>query len=216
MQYASQLYSAALRMTRNPADAEDIVQETYLKAYRAYDSYREGTNLKAWLYRILTNSFINTYRKRQREPLRSDAEEIEALPPRHAARRNPELVVQRAVVRPLDMPPFDKVRNRVAVLFEGAQGVLLDLAWGTYPFVTSSSTVAGNACGGSGVGPRDINGVIGIVKAYTTRVGAGPFPSEKERKSSPPQRAVGELPQQATAQHGPSIQVGNMYYGTCT
>ena len=64
------------------------------------------------------------------------------------------------------------------ILFEGAQGTHLDIDHGTYPFVTSSNTVAGNACGGSGVGPRDINGVVGIVKAYTTRVGAGPFPAE--------------------------------------
>ena len=58
MQYAQQLYSAALRMTRNPADAEDVVQETYLKAYRAYHTFKEGTNLKAWLYRILTSSGV--------------------------------------------------------------------------------------------------------------------------------------------------------------
>lgn len=64
------------------------------------------------------------------------------------------------------------------ILFEGAQGSHLDIDHGTYPFVTSSNTVSGNACCGSGVGPKDINGVIGIVKAYTTRVGAGPFPSE--------------------------------------
>ncbi|HZB00765.1 MAG TPA: sigma-70 family RNA polymerase sigma factor [Actinomycetota bacterium] len=62
------LYGAALRMTRNPADAEDLLQETTLRAYRGFSSFQEGTNLKAWLYRILTNSFINTYRKRQREP----------------------------------------------------------------------------------------------------------------------------------------------------
>ncbi|MGD2051524.1 MAG: sigma-70 family RNA polymerase sigma factor [Acidimicrobiia bacterium] len=68
MQYAPQLYSAALRMTRNPTDAEDIVQETFLKAYRAYHTFREGTNLKAWLYRILTNTYINRYRKQQRRP----------------------------------------------------------------------------------------------------------------------------------------------------
>jgi RNA polymerase sigma-70 factor, ECF subfamily len=62
------LYGAALRMTRNPADAEDLLQDTYLRAYRGFAGFKEGTNLKAWLYRILTNSFINTYRKRQREP----------------------------------------------------------------------------------------------------------------------------------------------------
>jgi RNA polymerase sigma-70 factor (ECF subfamily) len=63
------LYSAALRLTRNPTDAEDLVQETFLRAYRGFASFQEGTNLRAWLYRILTNSFINTYRKKQREPV---------------------------------------------------------------------------------------------------------------------------------------------------
>src|ERR671910_2506900 len=63
------LYGAALRMTRNPQDAEDLVQETYLRAYRGFSGFREGTNLRAWVYRILTNTFINSYRKKQREPL---------------------------------------------------------------------------------------------------------------------------------------------------
>ena len=67
--YLDQLYGAALRMTRNPADAEDLVQDAYAKAYASFHQYRPGTNLKAWLYRILTNTFINSYRKKQREPL---------------------------------------------------------------------------------------------------------------------------------------------------
>jgi RNA polymerase sigma-70 factor (ECF subfamily) len=62
------LYGAAMRLTRNPSDAEDLVQETYLRAFRGFGGFTEGTNLKAWLYRILTNQFINTYRKKQREP----------------------------------------------------------------------------------------------------------------------------------------------------
>lgn len=77
LNYLDQMYSAALRMTRNPADAEDLVQETYAKAYASFHQFRAGTNLKAWLYRILTNTFINSYRKKQREPQRSAAEEIE-------------------------------------------------------------------------------------------------------------------------------------------
>jgi RNA polymerase sigma-70 factor, ECF subfamily len=72
-----EMYGAALRMTRNPADAEDLVQETYLRAYRAFDSFQEGTNLRAWLYRILTNAYINVYRKRQREPQMVSDDEIE-------------------------------------------------------------------------------------------------------------------------------------------
>jgi RNA polymerase sigma-70 factor (ECF subfamily) len=76
MPLIDQLYSAALRMTRNPADAEDLVQEAYLKAYAAFKSFADGTNLKAWLYRILTNTYINGYRKRQRQPLQSPTDEI--------------------------------------------------------------------------------------------------------------------------------------------
>jgi len=73
------LYSAAMRMTRNAADAEDLVQETYLKAYRAYERFEVGTNLKAWMYRILTNSYINDYRKKQRRPDESDIDDVEDL-----------------------------------------------------------------------------------------------------------------------------------------
>jgi RNA polymerase sigma-70 factor, ECF subfamily len=76
MPLLDQLYGAALRMTRNPADAEDLVQETYLKAYAAFGSFRAGTNLRAWLYRILTNTYINGYRKRQRQPSQHPTEEI--------------------------------------------------------------------------------------------------------------------------------------------
>jgi len=68
MPYMSGLYAAALRMTRNRSDAEDLVQETYLRAYRGFEGFREGTNLKAWLYRILTNTFINLYRAKKRRP----------------------------------------------------------------------------------------------------------------------------------------------------
>src|ERR687895_524386 len=79
MEYMSALYTAALRMTRNPADAEDLVQETYLKAYRGFGTFQEGTNLKAWLYKILTNTFINRYRAKKRRPEESDIEDIEDL-----------------------------------------------------------------------------------------------------------------------------------------
>lgn len=79
MTYMSSLYSAALRMTRNPADAEDLVQETYLKAYRAFGSFQDGTNLKSWLYKILTNTFINTYRSRRRRPVETQLDDVEDL-----------------------------------------------------------------------------------------------------------------------------------------
>jgi RNA polymerase sigma-70 factor (ECF subfamily) len=79
MGYMGPLYSAALRMTRNPSDAEDLVQETYLKAYRAFGTFQEGTNLKSWLYKILTNTFINTYRSRRRRPSETELDEVEDL-----------------------------------------------------------------------------------------------------------------------------------------
>ncbi len=77
MEHMPSLYTAALRMTRNPADAEDLVQETYLKAYRAFGGFTEGTNLKAWLYRILTNTYINSYRAKKRRPEESDIDDLE-------------------------------------------------------------------------------------------------------------------------------------------
>jgi RNA polymerase sigma-70 factor (ECF subfamily) len=79
MQYAPQLYSAALRMTRNKADAEDLVQEAYLRGFRSFHTFQEGTNLRAWMFRILTNAYINTYRAKQRRPQESELGEIEDL-----------------------------------------------------------------------------------------------------------------------------------------
>lgn len=79
MQYAPQLYSTALRMTRNRADAEDLVQDTFVKAWRAFDSYQQGTNLRAWLFRIMTNTFINRYNARQRRPDETELDEVEEL-----------------------------------------------------------------------------------------------------------------------------------------
>ena len=79
MEHMPALYSAALRMTRNPADAEDLVQETYLRAYRGFGGFTEGTNLRAWLYRILTNTYINSYRAAKRRPEIADVEDVEEL-----------------------------------------------------------------------------------------------------------------------------------------
>lgn len=75
--FMDQLYGAALRMTRNPADAADLVQETFVKAFAAFGQFTQGTNLKAWLYRILTNTFINSYRKKQRDPYQGTIDELE-------------------------------------------------------------------------------------------------------------------------------------------
>src|SRR3954463_12247851 len=77
--FMDSLYAAAMRMTRNPSDAEDLVQETYLKAYRGFGGFEEGTNLKAWLYRILTNTYINSYRAKRRRPDESDIDDVEDL-----------------------------------------------------------------------------------------------------------------------------------------
>ena len=75
--FIDQLYGAAMRMTRNPADAQDLVQETFVKAFGAFRSFQQGTNLKAWLYRILTNTYINSYRKKQRDPYKSSTDDLE-------------------------------------------------------------------------------------------------------------------------------------------
>jgi RNA polymerase sigma-70 factor (ECF subfamily) len=77
MPYMSQLYAAALRMTRNPSDAEDLVQETYLRAYRGFEGFHDGTNLKAWLYKILTNTYINQYRAKKRRPEQVELDDVE-------------------------------------------------------------------------------------------------------------------------------------------
>ncbi len=79
MEFAPQLYSAALRMTRNQADAEDLVQEAYLRGFRSFHTFQEGTNLRAWLFRILTNAYINKYRAKQRRPLETDLADVEDL-----------------------------------------------------------------------------------------------------------------------------------------
>lgn len=79
MQYAPQLFSTAFRMTRNRADAEDLVQETFLKAWRSFDSYEQGTNLRAWLFRIMTNTYINKYNAKLRRPTETELDEVEEL-----------------------------------------------------------------------------------------------------------------------------------------
>jgi RNA polymerase sigma-70 factor (ECF subfamily) len=115
MPLLDQLYGAALRMTRNPADAEDLVQETFLKAYSAFRTFRAGTNLKAWLYRILTNTYINGYRKKQRQPLQSSADEItdwqEAQASEHTSRG-----LRSAEVEALDLLPDNDVKSALQAL----------------------------------------------------------------------------------------------------
>jgi RNA polymerase sigma-70 factor (ECF subfamily) len=133
MEHMPSLYSAALRMTRNPADAEDLVQETYLKAYRAFDSFQEGTNLKAWLYKILTNTFINTYRAAKRRPEKADVEDVEDL---YLYRRLGELQSSAGTGRSAEDEVFDRFTDvevkdaieslpeafRIAVLLADVEG----------------------------------------------------------------------------------------------
>ena len=130
MPYIDALYNTAYRMTRNAQDAEDLVQETYLKAYRNYDKFEEGTNLKAWLFKIMKNTFINEYRKRQQAPPQSDFAEIEesfeSQVSDEVARqiKNPEEefladVLDEDVQRALDTLPYD---YRMAVLLADIEG----------------------------------------------------------------------------------------------
>lgn len=115
--FVDQLYAAAMRMTRNPTDAEDLVQETMLKAFQAFHQYRPGTNLKAWLYRIQTNAFINTYRKKQREPLQSDAEDVEDWQLARAASHTSQ-GLRSAETEALDALPDDDVKAALGALGE--------------------------------------------------------------------------------------------------
>lgn len=79
MQFAPQLFSTAMRMTRNKSDAEDLVQETFIKAWRSFHTFQTGTNLRAWLYRIMTNTFINKYNSKLRKPTETELDEVEEL-----------------------------------------------------------------------------------------------------------------------------------------
>jgi len=117
MPYLDALYSAALRMTRNPADAEDLVQETYAKAYASFHQFRPGTNLKAWMYRILTNTFINGYRKKQREPLSAGSDEIEDWQ-LHRAESHTSTGLRSAEVEALDHLPDSDVKEALQSIGE--------------------------------------------------------------------------------------------------
>jgi RNA polymerase sigma-70 factor (ECF subfamily) len=115
--FLDQLYAAALRMTRNPADAEDLVQETFVKAYAAFHQFEDGTNLKAWLYRILTNTFINNYRKKQRQPQQSPTEQIEDWQ-LAAAAAHTSTGLRSAEVEALDRLPDSDVKTALQALPE--------------------------------------------------------------------------------------------------
>jgi len=130
MEYVDQLYAAALRMARNPADAEDLVQEAYTKAFSAFHQYKPGTNLKAWLYRILTNTYINLYRKRQREPQQANTDTVEDWQ-LHRAESHTSSGLRSAEVEALDHLPDTDVKRalqelpeefRLAVYFSDVEG----------------------------------------------------------------------------------------------
>ncbi len=115
--FLDQLYAAAMRMTRNPADAEDLVQETYVKAFAAFHQFTEGTNLKAWLYRILTNTFINNYRKRQRQPQEAGGEDVEDWQ-LHRAESHTSSGLRSAEMEALDHLPDSDVKDALQALPE--------------------------------------------------------------------------------------------------
>ena len=117
MPYLDQLYGAAMRMTRNPADAEDLVQDTYVRAFASFHQYRPGTNLKAWLYRILTNTFINSYRRRQRQPLQTDADAVEDWQ-LHRAASHDSVGLPSAESLALDSLPDSDIKDALGQLSE--------------------------------------------------------------------------------------------------
>jgi RNA polymerase sigma-70 factor (ECF subfamily) len=115
--FLDQLYAAAMRMTRNPSDAEDLVQETFVKAFAAFHQFQEGTNLKAWLYRILTNTFINNYRKKQRQPQEAANEDVEDWQ-EHRAQSHSSTGLRSAEMEALDHLPDSDVKEALQALPE--------------------------------------------------------------------------------------------------
>ena len=115
--FLDQLYPAALRMTRNPADAEDLVQETFVKAYSAFHQFAEGTNLKAWLYRILTNTYINSYRKKQRQPQQYPTEQVQDWQ-LYAAEEHSSTGLRSAEIEALDHLPDSDIKEALQQLPE--------------------------------------------------------------------------------------------------
>jgi RNA polymerase sigma-70 factor, ECF subfamily len=131
LQYMDQLYAAAMRMTRNPADAADLVQETFVKAFQAFGQFQQGTNLKAWLYRIQTNTFINQYRKNQRNPYQSTIDDLEDWQLGNAESMTQSLSTRSAEAEAIDHLPDSAVKDalqsipedfRMAVYFADVEG----------------------------------------------------------------------------------------------
>jgi RNA polymerase sigma-70 factor (ECF subfamily) len=129
--FADQLYAAAMRMTRNPSDAADLVQETFVKAFQAFDQFQQGTNLKAWLYRIQTNTFINNYRKSQRAPYQGTIDDLEDWQLGGAESLTQSLTTRSAEAEAIDHLPDSAVKDalqaipedfRLAVYFADVEG----------------------------------------------------------------------------------------------
>ncbi|TAL44106.1 MAG: sigma-70 family RNA polymerase sigma factor [Salinibacterium sp.] len=129
--YMDQLYAAAMRMTRNPSDAADLVQETFVKAYQAFGQFEQGTNLKAWLYRIQTNTFINNYRKKQRDPYQGTIDDLEDWQLGGAESVTQSIATRSAEVEAIDHLPDSAVKDalqaipedfRLAVYFADVEG----------------------------------------------------------------------------------------------
>lgn len=124
LSHLDRLYAAALRMTRNPADAEDVVQETYAKAFGSRHTFTPGTNLKAWLYRILTNAYINSYRKAQRSPQLSGDDEVSDWQLARAADHDSS-GLRSAEMEALDQMPDAAVAEAIAALPENFRMAVL-------------------------------------------------------------------------------------------
>lgn len=115
--YLDKLYGAAMRLTRNPSDAEDLVQDTFAKAYASFHQYQPGTNLKAWLFRILNNTFISAYRKEQRQPQQTDAAEVEDWQEYQAASHSSQGLLS-AEAEAIERLPQSEIRDALAQLPE--------------------------------------------------------------------------------------------------